>query len=319
MVQDYFMMLGLIIQRCRNLAHLTVVSLETSDVSFWKALLLDKVAPPRFTTHGFARLRTLALQLHTEDYGLGEESTLFPRIYNALASVPSLQQLRASGVVSDGSCTTTSDQVRSLDTIDITECILDLQDVLNIASGSTALKHFSCSWAYLNSQGFNIPDLFPILLSHKDTLESLVFDAREVRFNANDYPRQSIGSLKEFTALQSLSICETSFLNTQISILDFPDQHISLRISELLPNSLKWFTLFLRPDYGYDDDNRIDEVFALWALAEDCPKDLPNLRTVCLQAENNLSAPLLTREFQDKRVELILLQDAYAHQNSITE
>lgn len=308
MVKDYFNTLASVIGLSPNLVHLSVVSLETCEVSLWRHLVLDKIERPRMAMHGFSRLQTLCFQIHTEDYGLGEESAWFRRIANALLTVPSLRQIRASGATT-GAVNTVDGKYQSLQTIDISECILDFSEIVQLASACEKLKHLGCHWAYLSSQGFHLPDLYSALSTHEETLEHLRLDTREVRLSADDFPMQPLGSLRGFKALKSIELCETSLLANTMSILDFPDQRLPTRISQLLPSSLETLTILVKSEYGYNDDCRIDEAFALWDLAEDCPKLLPNMKEVQIKSAFELQALNLTSQFGNIGVKLSLIRE----------
>lgn len=308
MVKEYFDTLAEVIGRTRNLAHLNVVSLETSEVSLWRHLIQDKELPPRMAMHGFPKLQTLCLQIHTEDYGLGEESAWFQRITNALLSVPTLKQIRASGPTS-GAVIPFPGKHKSLHTVDISECILDFVEVVQLTAACTRLKNIGVHWAYLNSHGFHMPDLYSALHIHANTLETLRIDTREVRFCADDFPLEPLGNFRMFPQLRSIEICETSLLANTMSILDFPDQRLSIRIAQLLPPSVENFTLLVKSEYGYNDDCRIDESFALWDLTEDCLTMLPNLNEVTIKSSYDLQAINLTASFRDAGVKLRLVRE----------
>ncbi|KAH7117137.1 hypothetical protein B0J11DRAFT_442813 [Dendryphion nanum] len=312
MVREYYETLATVIRLCRNISHLTVVSLETAEVSLWRGLIQLKSSPTQMASHGFLKLHTLCLQIHTEDYGLGEESSWFRRIANALLTVPTLKTLRASGVTSGDSAFVTG-EYQSLETIDISECILDFDEVVQIASASPKLKHFGCSWAYLNSQGFHLPDLYASLNTQKKSLEYLCLDTREVRFCAEDFPFQPFGSIRDFEALKTIEMCEMSLLANTMSLLDFPDQRLPIRISELLPPCLESLSIMVKSEYGYNDDCRVDEVFALWDLADDCSKMLPYLRKVQIKSVYELSALLLTSRYREVGVTLSLVKEQINH------
>ncbi|KAF2012441.1 hypothetical protein BU24DRAFT_425103 [Aaosphaeria arxii CBS 175.79] len=308
MVKDYFDTFGAILGFCSNLNHLSIVSLETAEVSLWRNLIRYKQPPFEMSTHGFQKLETLCLQIHTEDYGLGEESAWFRRISNALITVPTLKVLKASGITS-GSAGFVTGQYKSLEDIDISECILDFSDLVSLAESSPHLKRFGCTWAYLNSVGFHLPDLYDALCSVQTSLEHLHLDTREVRFCAEDFPLQPLGSLRDFLELKCVELCESSLLANAMSLLDFPDQKLSTRISDRLPPNIEHLTLLVKSEYGYNEDCRIDEAFALWDLAEDCHRHLPHLKQIHIKSAYELSAPLLTRQFREAGVEFATIKE----------
>jgi hypothetical protein len=305
MVTEYFNTLASIIGRSVNLVHLSVVSIETSDVSLWRHLVKTENHTPRMAMHGYSKLRTLCLQIHTGEYGLDEGWACFRRITNALLTVPTLEHILASGVTS-GCMDHVPGNFTSLTTIDISECILELDDVIHMVSACNHLKRFGCHWAYLRSRGFHLPNLYAALLAHKNSLEYFHLDAREVQrpIDEDDDRFEALDSLREFDELKSVEVCEGSLLSTPISLIDFPDQRLPMNIAELLPESLESLTLLLSPEYGYPDDFRIDDSFALWDLADECPGMLPNLKRVRIKSEYLTRAVNLPSYFRNFGVEL---------------
>ncbi|KAF2792858.1 hypothetical protein K505DRAFT_325870 [Melanomma pulvis-pyrius CBS 109.77] len=309
MVQEYFLKLASIVGHATNIQHLSVVSLETADVSFWCHIFGNELHP-QLATHGFPKLQTLCLQIQTEGYGLGDASAWFRRIANELTNVPTLTSLRASGVVTSGGSAPLVGRYKLLDTVEISDAILEFDEVMHLTSACENLKHFNCHWAFLNCDGLSQPsDLYPGLSPHKDTLETLHLDVREARFHHGPFALEPLGSLRGFTALKFVSICTTTLLATDLSILDFPDQHLPWRIAQLLPPSLESLTLLLQSDHGYDDDFRIDEAFALWDLAEDCETMLPNLKEFHIKSGHVLAALNLTKQFKEVGIDLRFIKE----------
>jgi len=310
MVEEYFLKLASIVNHSPNIEHLSVVSLETSDVSFWRHVLGTKLQST-IATHGFPKLQTLCLQIQSGDYGLIDGSGWFRRITDALTTVPTLKTLRANGVVSSGDFSPLPGRYKCLETIEISECILDFDQVVQLTSACENLKHFGCQWAFLNCNALVHPsDLFDGLSPHKDTLESLRLDVREARFQHGPFEMEPLGCLREFTALKSVTICGTTLLATNHSLLDFPDQQLPYRIAELLPPSLESLTLLMHSNHGYDDDFRIDEAFALWDLAEDCEEMLPKLKEVNIRSPHVLAGINLTEQFKEIGVSLNFLRES---------
>ncbi|KAF2463903.1 uncharacterized protein BDR25DRAFT_174336, partial [Lindgomyces ingoldianus] len=239
MVKEYFFKLGRLIESSPNIKHISVVSMEASDISLWKPLLWKNNGAPQITAHGLLKLETLCLQLNTNDYGMGEESSRFRHITNALASLPSLKQFSASGVVTPDDVTPLVGKCESLNTINVSECILDLEEIISLVSVCDNLKHLTVHWAYLNSQRFQLSDLYAALRKHKDSLEHLQLDTRNVRFRDSDFPLMPLGNLRDFKTLRSLVLCETSLLAPSRPLLEFPDVFFPMRMSEVLPPSLE--------------------------------------------------------------------------------
>jgi hypothetical protein len=309
MVEEYFSKLASIIILAENTEHLSVVSLETSEVSLWSKLVHNEVSS-LIAYHGFPKLQTLCLQIQTGDYGLSDGAAWFQRICDDLTKVPTLRSLRASGVVGSDLYHSFTGMFENLDTVEISECILDFEEVEQLTSACKNLKHFSCQWAFLNCHVSDQPsDLFPGLLLHKDSLETLHLDLRETRHHPESLAPQPLGSFREFHVLKSIVICESTLLTTRYSILDFPHQHLSQRIAELLPTHLEFLTLLLQSDHGYTNDFTVDEALALWALAEDCENLLPSLKEVNIKSGHVIAGPNLTKEFKKVGVDLRFMEE----------
>lgn len=304
MVKKYFETLAAIIFRSTNLVHLSVVSLETFDVSLWRHLVKTENHNPRMAMQKYSKLRTLCVEIHTEDYGLDDGWACFGRITNALVTVPTLERILASGVT--GGCTSpVPGKFASLTTIDISECILELDEVIQLVTACNQLRRFGCHWGYLRSPRFHLPDLNAALRAHKSSLEYFRLDAREVRRPIDELDPQinALESLRGFDVLKSVEVDESSLLATPISLIDFPDQQLQVNISQVLPQALESFTLILNPEYGYQEDFRIDDAFALWDLAGDCSTSLPNLQRVRIKSEYLTLAVNLPSYFQSFGVE----------------
>ena len=317
MVARYFYLLSDIVKQAPNLQHLSVVSLETDEVSFWNYVLPSdlgtwaSLTPAKVASHGFRRLKTLCFQIHTEGYGFGPDSVWFRRICSAMTSVPSLVDFRASGVTTSGLSLPLFGCFKKLQRLEITECVLDLEEITEIWSACDGLRHIVCEWAFLNCASETPSDLYSGLLHHTKTLETLGLDMREVRFNRSiAMGPQLLGSLQNFTMLKSLVICETALLGDTFPLLDFPDQQLEHRIANLLPMSLESVTLLLHSDYGYEHDCRLDEAFALWHLADDINKDLPNLEEISVRYPLMLSAPNLAKAFQEAGLRFKIVREA---------
>ena len=313
MVKDYFDTLVATICLTPNLTHLSVVSLETSEVSLWRHIVKDKDkdALPHMAAHGFPKLESLCLQIHTEDYGIGEESAWFRRITNALMTVPTLKTLNVSGATSGSVVPIYNGKHKCLQDIQITESILDFDELVQLVSSCTDLKRLSCDWAYLTTQLFHLPDLHNALTAHADSLRTLRLDAREVRLQEVDSSFQPLPSLRDFTALQTVELCEASLFANNSSILDVPNQILPTRIAHLMPPSLRSLTILIKANTGYNNDRRLDEAQGLCDLADDCPTMLPNLHQVWIKWKYSLRAASLTARFRDVGVTLFLATDIW--------
>jgi hypothetical protein len=307
MVEGYFSKLASIIILAGNTEHLSVVSLETLEVSLWSKLVQNEV-PSLIAYHGFPKLQTICLQIQTSDCGLSDRAALFHRICDDLTKVPTLRLLRASGVVGSTLYRSFTGMFENLDTMEIYDCILDFEEVEQLISACKELKHFTCQWVYLDSG--QPSDLFPKLLLHKDSLESLHIDLRESR-DRHEWALgpQPLGSFQEFSVLKSIVMCEETLLATGHSILDFSDQHLSQQIAEFLPRNLESLTLLLHTDHGYHEDFKVDEAFALWDLAENCENLLPNLKEVHIKSRYVIAGPNLTKQFRKVGVDLRFMEE----------
>ena len=316
MVARYFYLLSDIVKHAPNLRHLSIVSLETDEVSFWTYIIpedIDTWAPrpvAKVVNHGFSRLHTLCIQIHTEGYTYGRDPAWFRRICSAMTSVPSLADFRVSGITTSGQSLPMLGNFKKLRRLEITECGLDFDEIIDTWSACEDLQHIVCEWAFLNCAAEVPSDLHSELSRHSKTLETFVLDTREVRFSHlfATHP-QLLGSLQPFTVLKSLVICETALLGDTFPLLDFPDQQLQCRIASLLPTSLERLTLLLHSDYAYEQDCRLDEAFALWHLAEDGKRDLPNLQEINVRYPMTLSAPNLAKAFQEASVRFNIVKE----------
>jgi hypothetical protein len=307
MVARYYELLATIVHFAPNLEHLSVVSLETDEVSFWVHIVPEDLgegptAASNLTDHGLRKLRNLCFQTHTEG-SFGFESASFRRICSSLVSLPSLVDLRASGVMTSDISQPLPGSLEKLQRLNITECILDFEEVVQLLHACESLQDFTCVWTFLNCGAESPSDIYSGLIKHADRLETLELDMREVRFNyGTGINSEALGSLRCFQRLDTLVICETSLLGSRFSLLDFPDQILNCRMSELLPENLRHLTLLVQSDYGYEDDRRIDEASSLWHLVDDCKTVLPQLRSVTIKGEFEMSAPNLVAAFEDEGV-----------------
>lgn len=302
MVKDYFETLAAVINRAANLKHLSVVSLETVRIGLWPHLVENSNQLPRLATHGFPKLEIMCVQLHTSDYMDTEEPpSWFRPIANGLLSVPTLKQFRISGAT-PGSVGPIPGKFESLDTLEITECMLGMHEILQIISECTTLKHFGCHWAFLNDRHvFPARDFHAALLDHKRTLEYVRLDTRQVRIYGHNQLPVPLGSLREFTSLRTVELCEGSLLAFPLCGVDTTP----IRIAHLLPESLEFFTIFCAAA-----DLPMDEARVLWDLFWDCPTLLPNLKEVQLQSQDRFHAEELETAFNEVGVKLSVIREA---------
>ncbi|KAF2005483.1 hypothetical protein P154DRAFT_483479 [Amniculicola lignicola CBS 123094] len=309
MVKEYLLKLATVVNASPNVVHLSLVSIEAGSNSLWEDLLFDKQSPAKISSHGLRKLETLYFQMHTGAWSLQEERGLFQRISHALANVPKLHSLCADGPVSAGILSKPEGQYELLETLRLSNCVLDFDELLELTLMCKKLKHFSCHWAFLNAASLDLVELRRILFQHNRTLEHFHLDAREVRtvsiFLSDNH--QPLGSFKHFECLKVLEVDEESFLATVNSLLDFPDIYLRQhRISQLLPVTLEAFTLLMSGSRPHNGGGMLDEVPELWDLADDCPTRLPNLKIIVMQSNYPLSAPRLTPKFERAGIKLEL-------------
>jgi hypothetical protein len=299
----YFRLLSDVVLCAPNIQHLCVVSLEHAEVSFWNYLLPKWNACPstNMIGHGLTNLKHLCVQVHSQGQASVSEAALFERIILTLHSLPILSDLRVSGADSNVEATRLYPlgDLPNVRRLELTECSLEFSEVTHLLSACKDLRYFSCKWAFLNYASRGPSSLYPALIVHAKTLEALTLDLREVRYDPRLGPESKIlGSLRPFISLEFLEICETSFLRSNLSLLDVPDQTLDHEMSALLPPNLEQLTLLVNSDYGNYDDNPLDEVFVLWQLAYDCKTSLPHLKTLYVNGRYKMSAPNLVRAFR---------------------
>jgi hypothetical protein len=251
MVANYFCMLADVIRSAPNLQHLSVVSLETTDVSLWGYLLpghcsltLDEKNP---AGHGLTKLQTLCLQIHMAAYDSANVDISFHDICLAMTRVPLLSDFRASGVATSGQPLShlESGSFKRLQRLEITECVLDFDEITDILTACEGLRHITCAWAYLDETVIGPCKLYTGLLQHVETVESLHLDLHEVRFEYSiPQTLELFGTLKLFTKLKSLTISWDYLLGW---VPEVPAHFTpSMLIADLLPSSLEIRGRYLR-------------------------------------------------------------------------
>ncbi|KAF1833231.1 hypothetical protein BDW02DRAFT_470181, partial [Decorospora gaudefroyi] len=205
MVQKYFYLLSDIVRRAPNLQHLCVTNLESKDVSFWKYILPGQNHTESSTStsvagHGLCKLQALCVQVHTTSFRGKGVTVSFRDICSSMTLVPSLSDFRASTVTAIGPSGPSSSfgNFKSLQRLELTQCVLDFDFVIDIWSACEGLRHVVCAWAYLDCPDGAPSDLYPGLLRHAETLETLHLDLREVRFDnqtSTSPPPQPLGTL----------------------------------------------------------------------------------------------------------------------------
>jgi hypothetical protein len=287
---QYFQLLAEIVKCATNLRRLSIVSMESEEISFWKHVLLTD-SNSSSTLNCLQKLQFL----YFGGYGWRSSSALYTRIYQAMVYLPMLKDIRVVGIVSDRPTFTLHGTFTSVQRLDFIACKLNLGDVVEVLAACNGLQHIKCSWSVLQTN-MQTSKLYAALWRHKMSLKTLHVDIRSGRFSYG--PR--LGSLEAFTALESLCICETSLLGT------IEPRAASLRwgppprISQLLPVSLKDLTLLVYSDYAMENG----EPSSLLNLAEDSQYYLPALKQAGVDSYCNLSAPDLTQAFEEVGVRL---------------
>ncbi|KAF2819234.1 hypothetical protein CC86DRAFT_148977 [Ophiobolus disseminans] len=309
MVTEYFRLLADIVNHAPNLQHLTVVSLEANEVSFWKHILPNDGNQSLTTipNHGFQKLQSLSFQTHTKAYRLDSPVASFRRICSAMTAAPMLTDLRASGVMTNDTNLPLSGAFTRVQRMEITECVLDFAEMSELWAACNGLRHIICEWAFLDHERGSPAHLYEGLLRHENSLETLHLDMREVRMG---WPER-LGSLQSFAALQSLGLCERA-LGIELNLLDCPTVVPQEGISGLIPQTLKSFALFLRYGHIPGFDAQIDEATALFSLAEQSAYAESDLRVVTLRYGRELNAPILTKAFDTAGVHLELVNEGKA-------
>lgn len=316
MAAHYFLLLSDIVRHAPNIQHLSIVSLEVDEVSFWRYILPGDSgtwAPPpsvKIASHGLCQLQYLSFQLLNEVYDMSPDAASFLRICSAMSSIPSLIDLRASSVVTYGLTTSFNGFFKNLQRLEITQCVLDFDEVGELWSGCEALRHITCEWAFLDCAFEKLSDLNPGLLRHTKTLETLNLDLREVRFHVPgiESPKSLVCSLRPFKNLKSLAVCEVALFGTPFPVSYSLNQNQKYRIAELLPENLTHLTLLL--EHGSDKSRwLIDGAVALSDLAEKCKMGLLGLNEITIRSPARLSTLAITKTFQEVGLSFNIVKD----------
>ncbi|KAH7087454.1 hypothetical protein FB567DRAFT_346086 [Paraphoma chrysanthemicola] len=309
----YFSLLAEIVNHAPNIQHLSVVSVEAPGVSFWETVLVNEHnSGGRLLAadHGFAMLESLCLQIHTQGHDSHRSQTVFSQICSATTGMPRLQDLRASGIIADGLPPALPGRLEKLVRLEITECMLEVNEIINLWAACDGLQHIVCVWAFLHTDTLSRSDLYEALLRHRETLQSLHLDMREVRIiELPDDRPWKLGSLRPFQALIELTICTRSLLGIDNEDIGAEGYEEDFSLSEILPKRLKSFVLLLSND---EDENEIDlsEAEVLWALSKDCPHSQSELENVIVQSRPRLSLAGLSSAFEENAVHFGTVQEA---------
>lgn len=303
MAAEYLCLLASIVTSARNLQHLNIVSLETKDISFWNHSL------PGGNHSTFQDLRSICVQIHTYSSLRPDDRTAcFYSICSGMTSAPLLTDLRASGFTPSGWAPSFQGAFKRVQRLELTECCLDIENVLELWAACEGVRHITCEWAFLLAADMAPKDLYAGLSRHKTTLQTLYLDMREVRFDNAFVSPARLGSLQPFTALESVRICETTLFGHIRSLTCLPEQVFHVRVNELLPASLKTFTLLVLGNEDMKNICRLDEPLILWNFVDDCQRGFPGLKEVCFEGCRYLHAPKVAKAFEEFGVQLSLIK-----------
>jgi len=297
-VSQYFSMLADITKVALNLQHLNIVSLEVGTTSFWKNILSFETfgTCAAFVTHGYQKLQKLSFQIHEEAIDFSGEKPSFRQICSALSSVPTLTDLRVSSISVTGTSSLSLGSLEKLERVEITETVLEFEDICDILAACKDLRHISFHWAYLDPDDYtDLSDLYFRLLQHAETLRSLHVDTREVRTKRS---MSMLGSLQPFASLESLSISAAAlgFLHRKVD--DVTEQFPDHRISSILPRNLEKLEILLHAACELVSVEP-DHIRALLDLVADVPRSLPRLRVVTVQCPYRFNTPDIANAFKD--------------------
>lgn len=177
--------------------------------------------------------------------------------------------------------------------------MMSLEDACEILTTCVNLRHIKFEWAYHPWTDLSPSHLHKALLQHANTLITLRLNMIEVRFGDGFVrPFHRLGSLRGFTFLENLSLCQYTFLGSDyldLYLLGTPGQWqpqwpvpgTSTLISraDVLPRNLKDFTLIL----GSHDDwilsfEQHESATALNGFVDECKQELPEMRVAIERA-----------------------------------
>jgi hypothetical protein len=313
----YFQLLAHIISCAPNLQHLSLVVLETDNVSFWKHIITEEDATAALTQttatrQDFHKLQTLCIQMHI-DVSINHSSGSFDQICSVMSRAPVLSDFRAHGVATFAlpAQPTELSIFCMLKRLEITECMLEIEEVAKVLSACNELQHVVCTWAFLDDTTGTIPDLFIALLHHTETLESLRLDLRQVRTDEDLDESQCFGSFLPFKTLKTLAVsdyCLPAFSN----LIHEERTHCYDKtvppplMAELLPPSLTSFTMLTgEPDEisGESSDLSPD----LWVWVKKYASSGLNLKHFIVESYDvEIENPSITKAFLDLGVQFEL-------------
>ena len=313
----YFQLLAYVISCAPNLQHLCLVVLETDDVSFWKHIITEEnitAALTRTTTtrQDFRKLRTLCIQMHI-DVSIDHSSELFDQICSVMLRAPVLSDFRAHGLATFALPAQPPELsiFGMLKRLEITECMLEIEEVAKMLSACNELQHIVCTWAFLDDTTGTLPDLYIALLRHTETLESLRLDLRQVRTADDLDESQCFGSFLPFKTLKTLAVSERclSALSDPIhkEITPCHDRKVPLpSMAELLPPSLTSFTMLTGESDEFSGEST-DLSPDLWVWVKKYASSGLNLKHFIVESYDvEIENPSITKAFLDLGVQFEL-------------
>ncbi|KAG9196003.1 hypothetical protein G6011_01124 [Alternaria panax] len=313
----YFRLLAEVINRARNLQHLSLVILETDSVSFWKHIITVESTTAALTQmtvagHGFDKLRTVCLQMHIS-LSIDHSSGSFDQICSVMSRAPLLSDFRAHGVA----IFALPDQLSELGTfsmpkrMELTESMLEMGEIAKILWACKELRRVVCTWAFLDHGSGTPRDLYIALLRHNGSLESLHLDFREVRSAEDLDESQCFGTLLPFNCLKTLAISENGFLGLSApfhaGMSPGPGQPTKPPLpsmAKLLPQCLTSFAMLIGYDLHGMPFPSPDESCDLWDWAAEYASSNLNLERFSVNGDfNGKCARYLTDAFLDMGVE----------------
>ena len=203
-----------------------------------------------------------------------------------------------------------SGSYQHLQRLEITDCILDLEMVIQMWSACKGLRHIVWSCAFLDWEGETLSDLYPALLSHCDTLETLHLDFHDASFDDDLVEPQCLGTLRPFTRLKSLTISENGFLGEPSPFAASDSSSPNPHIATLLPCELESFTLLLDTSKREAWNERMDDSVDMWNLVTDCNSSMLSLKDVKVRGDASLRrASRLKRAFSEVGVRFQVIVD----------
>ena len=310
----YFQLLAHITSCAPNLQHLSLVVLETDNVSFWKHIITEEDATAALTQttatrQDFHKLQTLCIQMHI-DVSINHSSGSFDQICSVMSRAPVLSDFRAHGLATFALPAQPPELsiFGMLKRLEITECMLEIEEVAKMLSACNELQHIVCTWAFLDDTTGTIPDLFIALLHHTETLESLRLDLRQVRTDDDLDESQCFGSFLPFKTLKTLAVsdhCLPAFSNLihgeRTSSHD-KDVYPPL-MAELLPPSLTSFTMLTGESDEFTGESS-DLSPDLWVWVKKYASSGLNLKHFIVESYDvEIEDPGITKAFLDLGVQ----------------